>query len=719
MTRRVFAVLCAVVAASLGAAALRQILTGSTLNLAAASGPAHILVVMEENHGYSGTLGDCAADPYLCSLASGYASATGWYGVTHPSEPNYVAIGSGGIQGCTTDTSCAADSLPATDLGGQLTAAGIPWVGWMESMPSACYTGSGYNSEYALKHNPFAFFKDNYVGACHIQPYPGATAAVSALDGSNAPDFVWITPNLQDDMHNGTVQQGDAWLKANLPGILTSSWFRDYPSTVIVTMDEGDSNPNGSLSTEQGGHIPTVAISLNAQGKGPVNLSGDHYGTLRSIEEAYRLTPLGSAADAANGDLSGLFGGAAAPSSSSTGTPTPSPSHSPSSSPSATGSPTAVPSPSSTPTPPGPPRGGAGRNPLDQPFASNSIWNMPIGTAATYSSAGLVKPVRGLASDNSAVFMDPAATMTSIEQGPQGQRGNRCQVGGSVLVDAPLPPVAILNNTDNEAAGIVAANGSTLVQANHFARCTPGQPATAASVNATQSLYGDGRLGNTGGSGLDTIGGVTRVGDLAPGTVTRHALSVNVYGAQDLYKASASLCYTWPATRCDAYGPSRYGGTNPALRMGSLLAIPVSQLANLPLTTTAGRQLAWTLAYYGAYVVNDSARSVFAVRTEQGDADFLASFQQEWGFSFATVGTGVTGTVSSAWASDLQTIISRLAVVTDNGPSAVGGGGSPLQPLAAPLAGQTSSSAPLAPTATPAPQHADRDGDRSRRRDDD
>src|SRR5579859_3778576 len=83
------------------------------------TGPPHVLVVMEENKGYAATLGTCSADPYLCGLASSYASVVGWTGVSHPSEPNYVAFESGGIQGCTTDTSCAAFSVKATDLGGQ------------------------------------------------------------------------------------------------------------------------------------------------------------------------------------------------------------------------------------------------------------------------------------------------------------------------------------------------------------------------------------------------------------------------------------------------------------------------------------------------------------------------------------------------------------------------------------------------------------------------
>ncbi len=261
----------------------------------------HVLVIMEENKGYKATLGSCGADPYLCSLAARYMSATSWFGVSHPSEPNYVAFASGGIQGCTSDTACAVNSLSQTDLGGQLTANGVPWFGWMESMPSPCSTRNG--GGYVLKHNPFGFFKDNYVGTCHIQPYPGVVSALRTLDGAGAPDFVWITPNLTNDMHDGSVQQGDAWLTANLAPILASPWFLDYNATVIVTMDENDAQ-----SSPAGGQVPTVVISSLATRKGSVATGGNEYGLLRSIEEAYRLPLLGAAASAANGDLRPWFG---------------------------------------------------------------------------------------------------------------------------------------------------------------------------------------------------------------------------------------------------------------------------------------------------------------------------------------------------------------------------------------------------------------------------
>lgn len=255
----------------------------------------HVLVIMEENRGYKATLGTCSADPYLCSLAATYASYTRWDGVAHSSVPDYIAIISGSTHRCLGST-----CNTVTDLGGQLTSAGIPWTAYMESMPSPCYLGST-SGQYTFTHNGFAHFHDNNTGPCHVLPYPvptSPTPLVSVLDGASAPDYVWISPNQIDDMHSASVQKGDAWLQANLAPILTSTWFTNFNSTVIVTMDENSVQP-----LPAGGQVPMVVISNTAKGQGHLTMKGNHYGTLRAIEEAYGLTPLlGAAANAANGD---------------------------------------------------------------------------------------------------------------------------------------------------------------------------------------------------------------------------------------------------------------------------------------------------------------------------------------------------------------------------------------------------------------------------------
>ena len=194
------------------------------------------------------------------------------------------------------------------DLGAELSAAGIPWKAYMESMPSPCARLGGAG-DYAEKHNPFMYFSADRGSGCgaHVVPYPGAGAMAAALDAGAPPDFVWITPNLAHDMHDGSVAEGDAWLRSNLPAVLASSWFANH-GTVIITMDENDASPSGSCcGSAAGGRVPMVVLSAKARGRGAVGTPGDHYTTLRTIEEAFGLPLLGGAASA-GGDFSTLIG---------------------------------------------------------------------------------------------------------------------------------------------------------------------------------------------------------------------------------------------------------------------------------------------------------------------------------------------------------------------------------------------------------------------------
>jgi hypothetical protein len=69
----------------------------------AAAAPAHTVIVMMENHSYSEVIGNAAA-PYPNGLARQGALFTDSYGVTHPSQPNYLALFSGSTQGITSDS---------------------------------------------------------------------------------------------------------------------------------------------------------------------------------------------------------------------------------------------------------------------------------------------------------------------------------------------------------------------------------------------------------------------------------------------------------------------------------------------------------------------------------------------------------------------------------------------------------------------------------------
>jgi len=198
-------------------------------------------------------------------------------------------------------------------------------------------------------------------------------------------------------------------------------------------------------------------------------------------------------------------------------------------------------------------------------------------------------------------------------------------------------------------------------------------------------IDGDGIAGSHGGSGLSALGGSIRVGELRPGSQgPKHALKVEVYAKESLYRCTIkSDCHRWPATTSDSYSVGLYGilknNSNSAMKMGALLAIPASiKISALGLETEPGKQIAWTLQNYGAYIVDDTWGPSFSINTEVGpEGSVRSQFQSDWGFSFEQRVRDNT-----PWVRDMQRVVQALHVVDNNGPHSIGGGGTPRQPLA-------------------------------------
>jgi hypothetical protein len=341
------------------------------------------------------------------------------------------------------------------------------------------------------------------------------------------------------------------------------------------------------------------------------------------------------------------------------------------------------------------PHDAAVRDALMQPFASTSIWNMPIGSAATYTPAD-IKPATGttLETDDDVIVLTPTALSAAIytNTADWDPTMSRCPMGGPLLFSAPMPSSFVVPDpmaqTPNSGLAVLLSDLRTIKQTQPFARCTAAESATSHYVFPDVDLYGAGIPGAHGGSGLSAIGGTVRLGELRPsGDPPHHVLKLELYAAENYYNDGKQAdCFHWPATGCDGYfdmsGSSlEYGGTNPSLGPGSLLAIPTATtLASLGLSTMPAQQLAWTLQNYGAYLVDDTAWSAVALCVENGAAgSFEAQFMSDWGFPIDTSGT------SGAFAEDMVKIYAALSVVTNNTASTIGGGGTPLQPLAPPL----------------------------------
>jgi phosphatidylinositol-3-phosphatase len=298
-----FAMVAAVVALSVSTYGL----AGATTSRAAAT-PPHIMVIVMENEGYSQIIGNTKA-PYINSLATTYRSATNWYGLQHSSLADYVALISGatGTYSIPTFVGELASAVPA-----------IPWKAYMEDMPSVCYTGKGIGN-YSKLHNPFVYFKSikNNPAQCNkvvpvATPLTGSSSMISDLNSSSPPDFVWLTPNECDDMNskcsplNNHIKQGDQWLKTAIPLFQSTTWYTQGNGIIIITWDAATTADVSGWNTGSGGHVPTIIVSATATGT--FAAGGNHYGTLRGIEEAYGVGLLGASANAANGDLSPALG---------------------------------------------------------------------------------------------------------------------------------------------------------------------------------------------------------------------------------------------------------------------------------------------------------------------------------------------------------------------------------------------------------------------------
>lgn len=100
----------------------------------------HIFVIVEENHGFADVIGNPAA-PNLNALAHQFGLATQYFGVTHPSEPNYVALLGGSPFGVTSDNPYWMQSVAAPSLISQLDAAHISWKAYLQGLPHPGFEG--------------------------------------------------------------------------------------------------------------------------------------------------------------------------------------------------------------------------------------------------------------------------------------------------------------------------------------------------------------------------------------------------------------------------------------------------------------------------------------------------------------------------------------------------------------------------------------------------
>lgn len=237
-----------------------------------------IVVVIGENTNASSVFGSSNA-PYINGLVG--AKFTNSYALTHPSQPNYLMLFSGGNQGVTGDGYCGPFNNP--NLARELINAGKTFIMYSEDLPSVGYDGTS-SGGYARKHNPLAPFVgagSNQVSSSLNQPW----SAFPHSNYNNLPNVSFIAPNQCNDGHdvcgpyNNRTKQYDVWIQNNLNNYLT--WARQNNSLLIITYDEDDFTSVNKICTVFGGaYVMTGSYSQTI----------NHYNVLRTIEDAMGLT---------------------------------------------------------------------------------------------------------------------------------------------------------------------------------------------------------------------------------------------------------------------------------------------------------------------------------------------------------------------------------------------------------------------------------------------
>jgi len=279
----------------------------------------HLVIILMENHGLADICGltppPCSGPygtPYMANLANGYGLATQYVSLSHHSYPNYIALLGGNTFGCNSDQ-CS--PVPAPNLVDRLESAGLTWKAYMEDQHLSRGCDTTTPQPYDPAHNPFTAFSDilNNSTRCSniVLANPSGCTVVdcgltSDLNSASAPNFMWLTPDMCNDMHgfsacsNGCTSpenstcatDGDNYLSSLVPNILNSNTFKTQRSALLIVFDEGNSYCPLNGSSED--CVYGVWAGPEAKNNFTSSIFYNHYSFTRTIEANWNLPSLTS-----------------------------------------------------------------------------------------------------------------------------------------------------------------------------------------------------------------------------------------------------------------------------------------------------------------------------------------------------------------------------------------------------------------------------------------
>jgi len=235
-----------------------------------------IVMVVLENTDYE----DAVTQPFLKQLAAKGALLNNYSAVTHPSQPNYIAMIAGDTLGVTDDENV---TLNGSHLGDLMEAGKKTWKSYAEGFPEKCFLGAN-SGRYYRKHVPFLSFASVQKNPTQCAKIVNGNKFIPDVETHSLPNFSFYTPDIYNDGHDSGIAYADRWLSdffqklTKTPNVLNYTLF-------IVTFDEGSNNRNN--------RVATLLMGAGIQEGATSDRAYNHYSLLKTIENIYGLSHLG------------------------------------------------------------------------------------------------------------------------------------------------------------------------------------------------------------------------------------------------------------------------------------------------------------------------------------------------------------------------------------------------------------------------------------------
>lgn len=213
-----------------------------------------------------------------------------YYGVEHPSLPNYIASIAGTTFGVKDDRSPTTYNFGGPTVLDLLEKKGVTWKMYAEGYPGGCSTAAtnGVPHSYAAKHVPAVYFKAITTNPARCANVVPATQFQKDVDSGSLPQWWYYVPDLSNDGHDTSTAYVANYLETEwVPRFNNKSFTRDL--AMVMTYDEAETYgaPN---------HVYAALIGDAVAASGGGNTDGtryNHYSLMKAVEDNWGLGSLG------------------------------------------------------------------------------------------------------------------------------------------------------------------------------------------------------------------------------------------------------------------------------------------------------------------------------------------------------------------------------------------------------------------------------------------